>query len=401
MFETAVCELSRVAIDSMSRRELADCVDDLRRLKGAAAALEMRLVCAIDRLGDAGLDGAGVMRSAGRMSSRAASAVAKTATQLESMPRASAALAEGRITVEHASVLADAADRLDDPARVEEALVRSAESAPADLFDKRSREWIATQQRPDAGDDEQARLRARRGARSWTNKTDRMGRWLLELDPSEFARVSTRIRARERELWLDDGGRDGDPESVRTSEQRLADAIVALLTEDQSAPTGARRHPKHHLGVLFDASRMRAIDPEGFASIVDGEALPQSVLEYMACDAALTPMVFAGPGRPIWVGRDHRTATVEQWKALIARDRGCVGCGADVLRCEAHHVVAWSACGPTDIDNLVLLCCRCHHDVHDRQMALERTEAGGWRVVARGHPSVPLDEPGRRAGPSG
>ena len=107
MFETAVRELNGVAIGTMSRRELADCVDDLRRLKGAAAALEMRLVCAIDRLGDAGLDGAGVMRSAGRMSSRAAAVVAKTATQLESMPRTSEALAEGRITAEHASAPAD------------------------------------------------------------------------------------------------------------------------------------------------------------------------------------------------------------------------------------------------------------------------------------------------------
>ncbi|MEZ5245696.1 MAG: HNH endonuclease signature motif containing protein [Acidimicrobiales bacterium] len=112
-------------------------------------------------------------------------------------------------------------------------------------------------------------------------------------------------------------------------------------------------------------------------------------------------MVFAGPGQPIWVGRDHRTATLEQWKALIARDRGCVGCGAEVSRCEAHHVIAWLACGPTDIDNLVLLCCRCHHDVHDRQMELARDDAGGggsWPVGTRwSEPVSPCPERARRA----
>jgi len=403
MFEAAVSELHQLTVGGMSRHALADCVDDLRRLKGAAAALEMRLVCEIDRLGDAGLDGAGVMRSAGRMSSRTAAVVAKTATQLESMPRATEALADGRITAEHANVLAAAAETLDDPELIEESLVRTAEQSPADLFDKRSREWVDQQRRPRDGEDEQVLLRTRRSARRWTSKTDNMGRWLVELDPVAFDDVTKKILAREHELWLDDGGREGAPEEVRTSEQRLADAIVSLLTEERVANSASRRHPKHHLGVVFDASRMRVDDPAGFASIVDGQALPQSVLEYLACDAAISPMIFDGPGKPIWVGRDHRTATVEQWKALIARDRGCVGCGAEVARCEAHHVIAWRPGGPTDIDNLVLLCTRCHHDIHDRQMTLARSDAGSWRVVARGHPppgSVEEAGPPDRASPA-
>ncbi|MEZ5168528.1 MAG: HNH endonuclease signature motif containing protein [Acidimicrobiales bacterium] len=99
-------------------------------------------------------------------------------------------------------------------------------------------------------------------------------------------------------------------------------------------------------------------------------------------------MLFDGPGRPIWVGRDERNATIAQWRALIARDRGCVGCGADPNRCEAHHIVFWEHWGRTDIDNLVLVCTRCHHDLHHRGHTLRRTN-GRWHIDTPNGPSPP------------
>ncbi|WP_419553637.1 HNH endonuclease signature motif containing protein [Candidatus Poriferisodalis sp.] len=43
--------------------------------------------------------------------------------------------------------------------------------------------------------------------------------------------------------------------------------------------------------------------------------------------------------------------------------------------CEAHHIVPWKAParGRTDIDNLTLLCFRCHHQLHDSRGCLRRT----------------------------
>ncbi|MEZ5166497.1 MAG: HNH endonuclease signature motif containing protein [Acidimicrobiales bacterium] len=96
-------------------------------------------------------------------------------------------------------------------------------------------------------------------------------------------------------------------------------------------------------------------------------------------------MLFDGPGRSIWAGRDERNATIAQWRALIARDRGCVGCGADPNRCEAHHILEWDNWGPTNIDNLVLVCTRCHHDIHHRGARLRRTD-GRWHIDAPNSP---------------
>ena len=46
------------------------------------------------------------------------------------------------------------------------------------------------------------------------------------------------------------------------------------------------------------------------------------------------------------------------------------GCDRPVHWCDAHHVHWWEHGGPTDIDNLTLLCRRHHVLVHE----------GGWRV---------------------
>ena len=47
--------------------------------------------------------------------------------------------------------------------------------------------------------------------------------------------------------------------------------------------------------------------------------------------------------------------------APAARDRACAGCGAANSFCQPHHIIHWEHGGPTDIDNLCLLCGDCHH----------------------------------------
>lgn len=66
------------------------------------------------------------------------------------------------------------------------------------------------------------------------------------------------------------------------------------------------------------------------------------------------------------VGRRHRTATREQWAALLVRDRHCrfPGCRVDASRCQAHHVKEWDDDGATCLSNLILICARHHALVH-------------------------------------
>ncbi len=100
--------------------------------------------------------------------------------------------------------------------------------------------------------------------------------------------------------------------------------------------------------------------------------------------AALAALLFDGPRIPLAVGRTSRTATPAQRKALAARDGGCIipGCMIPAENCQSHHVQDWAADGPSDIDNLALLCW-----THHRQVDLDM-----WRIEPA-QPGVAVAEP--------
>ena len=125
----------------------------------------------------------------------------------------------------------------------------------------------------------------------------------------------------------------------------------------------------------------------------DGIPVPVETFKELACDARILPAIFNARGQPLWVGRAKRLATPAQRISLIARDRGCVGYGADPAWCQAHHIIPWSAGGKTDIDNLVLLCSRCHHRVHDQNWQKQPTPNGNHTLQpppTNKHPTPPL-----------
>ena len=82
-------------------------------------------------------------------------------------------------------------------------------------------------------------------------------------------------------------------------------------------------------------------------------------------------MVCDGHGAVLAEHRTKRIATRSQTLALIARDRGCSfpDCDSPPEWTQRHHIIAWQDGGPTNLDNLTLLC-RPHH---------RRFEAEGWR----------------------
>mgnify|MGYP000943011562 CR=1 FL=1 len=49
------------------------------------------------------------------------------------------------------------------------------------------------------------------------------------------------------------------------------------------------------------------------------------------------------------------------------------GCSVPFARCKLHHVTAWEDGGPTDLDNLLPVCVRHHHAIHDRGWQLHLT----------------------------
>ena len=70
---------------------------------------------------------------------------------------------------------------------------------------------------------------------------------------------------------------------------------------------------------------------------------------------------------------------------LAARDGGCVNCGSPVEGTEPHHIEWFSRGGATDVDNLALLCERCHHLIHDDNWQLHKHK-GQHKLQPPAHP---------------
>ncbi|WP_155288404.1 HNH endonuclease signature motif containing protein, partial [Rhodococcoides fascians] len=100
--------------------------------------------------------------------------------------------------------------------------------------------------------------------------------------------------------------------------------------------------------------------------------------ELVTCDADLTPVIVDHHGVPLALGRTTRLASDDQRIALAIRDTCCVMCGRPAQWCQAHHIRFWEHGGPTDIDNLALVCGECHRLVHH----------GDWQLIMGddGHP---------------
>ena len=191
-------------------------------------------------------------------------------------------------------------------------------------------------------------------------------------DPVTGAHLKTVISQKMNELWHKE-----DPDDRVTPGQRMADALQLLITqpiaqEDDGSSHGVR------LLVIADYDSVN--DQMKDACLSDGTPIPAGELRRLACDAQILPAVFRGRSQPLDLGVSRRLANTAQRAALIARDGRCVGCGASASWCQAHHIVHWQDGGPTDLDNLCLLCSRCHHKVHDDGWKVRKSPGGRYSL---------------------
>ena len=182
---------------------------------------------------------------------------------------------------------------------------------------------------------------------------------------------------------------------MRTFEQRNADALVALITQQPAeSPTAADAGGpgcgiRPQKTVLVISADYDAIEGQlNNAGFIDGTPIELDELRRLACQAQIVPMIFAADAQPLYMGRAQRAPTKAQKLALYRRDRGCVGCGLRPQICDAHHIQPWDHNGPTDITNLVLLCPKCHTKAHKHHHTIERdAEAGRYRLLPPPRPS--------------
>ena len=194
---------------------------------------------------------------------------------------------------------------------------------------------------------------------------------IKKLIDGETERVLKRYRA--------DAEATGGETPVPSRAQACAEALGELVDRGSGVPEGSGKLPEPEIVVILNDTG----DTEDGGELTDddGNHLSPVILRFIIAAAMIRPLEVSGSGDPLRMGRTLRYANRHQRRALLARDGGCIfpGCDRPASWCDVHHVDEWDANGPTDIDNIGLLC-RHHHRV---------THRPGWTMTPTALPSDP------------
>jgi hypothetical protein len=304
------------------------------------------------------------------------------------------ALTEGRISAGHLDGVAAAMRGLDAATRDEfvaaaPELLDAAVNESVDTFARHCRELsrhlAASRATSDA--DELDHQRAQSNVKRWVDKITGMCHTHLELDPIRDAAISGVIDAELARLRHEDGNA-GTPWS-----QLKVNAFIAAVTNGVSRHRSTRRDAataaagdgeaddaRHALRVpeitlVMDYSTLiDGLHDHSVCETEDGTAIPVSTVRRLCCDAEIIPVVLGADGVPLDMGRSIRTASRSQRRALRTMYRSCghPDCAVPFSACKSHHVRWWwKHTGPTDIENMIPLCEKHHHLVHE----------GGWTLT--------------------
>jgi hypothetical protein len=345
-------------------------ISTLRRADRALTALKVRAGQRSDALAQLGVapDASEAFIGTGEVSSSTARRDTTRSRIVEAIPDLSAALDEGRIDGEHLDAIASAANKLDPELRplfdaATNDLINRSSIAPVDTF-SRNIQRLADRVSEDHGRAKAISQREAAELSMWESR-DGMGHRRATFDPEWFAALTNAI-SREASAMANQARDTGEP----LVKGRHLDA--AALIELVQAGNGAKGRPE--ILVVVDAeTACTGPHDRSLRQTRDGHELSYDTITRLACDSLIRRVLLDERGVPIDVGRSRRTAGNAQWAALNAIYSTCAwhGCDRPISWCQAHHINEWDHGGPTDLDNLVPLCSRHHHAVHEGQWSIK------------------------------
>ena len=341
--------LDATALAQMSNEAIMDLTAETSRLVAALAGRILLLTGELDRREGWRDEGATsveawLVERCG-VSVATARAWAHVAQRLFDLPHLTAALCEGEIGFDKVRAVVDAASPETDLDLREQARASSVREL-AQLAGSTSSRSCGTQR-----DRKTRSLRFNDDSHTLT----------AQLPPESFAEVRAHLESRAKKI-PSDGSTPWD--------ERLCDAFVSLVQSQARAGTTSPFFVVAH--APLDALLDEAEEPSELAAALErGGRISVETLRRVACDATIAIAVDDDVGHTMYEGRATRDPTDAQRRELRRRDRDCrfPGC-TNATFTNPHHIQPWKTDGPTDLDNLCLLCEHHHHLVHSREWTL-------------------------------
>jgi hypothetical protein len=184
---------------------------------------------------------------------------------------------------------------------------------------------------------------------------------------------------------IDDDGKPEHPEG--SLDMRRADALYALASKqiaDDQDPDRATVVVHAELDALVRQTSGCEIENDG--------VIHPETCRRLLCDGRLQTVVHNSGGAVVGIG--HASRTIPRWllRLIRHRDRTCTfpGCERRFFL-QAHHIKHWIELGPTNLDNLALVCLFHHKLVHEYGWSMK---LGPGDLVSWYRPNGSLFDPG-------
>jgi len=288
--------------------------------------------------------------AASGVSQRAERETLDTARALESLPAIAAAAAEGHLSDEQLTAVAQLADESTDA----EWAQRAPNVSPVDL-----RRLARTQVKPTV--EESWRRREARSLRMWWDESHCLLNIRGELPDVMGAEFEATINQ------IVDRMRPAKGQAWDTRAHRAADALVQLCRSARHNADGCDRDAasrgadEHAPSAAAKPLLVVHVPLEGPATVA-GIPLPDAKVEQLRANSTIEPVLVDDDGAPVMVGRRFAALSPKITRSIRLRDGHCRWPGCDHRTgLEIHHLVPRSHGGTDEPANLATVCTVAHH----------------------------------------
>ena len=389
------CVLDWVRVGEIDAVLAEQVLADITAARSVLDAAELSLVARLREMGAGDVDVASVLVGHAGRGAREAWRVGERAKLVAELPEWAAALEDGAIAVGHVDALSVGMRKLGAEQRamlgeMAGVLASDATQMTVDSFADHVSSVVKSLQMDD-GQERGEKQRRSSELKAWIDN-DGMVRLRGRFDSERGSVLMGQLQGQVEALFHSGVVPEVEP-GIEPNDNLRAQALFDLVSAGVEATRagGGAAAVRAEIVVMIDFDTLRSgWHAHSTCRTSSGAELPVSSVRRMACDAAIVPMVMSGEGEVLDVGRAKRLATSVQQKAIFAMYTTCAvpECRVNIEHCVPHHIDWWEHGGPTDMANLVPLCSRHHHAVHE----------GGWKLEMRAGRKLQITRPvvGRR-----